>query len=148
MASVKAGARRGESSRGGRGRGRGGGDRKKGIFSAEDLAACHVVDRDYPKDEYWALTDLQRQKLYMIRNPGKALGTGPTRQTRRGGRRRTDNASIASTNTSGTKRSNDDRDEPEGGDDQRPLGYGRNRENPAVMGRQSTSKTQKIDADK
>ncbi len=151
VASVRAGARRTDTScagRGGRGRGRGAGDRKKGIFTAEELAACKVDDLDYPDDEYWALTDLQRQKLYMIRNPNKPLGTGPTRQNRRGGRRRTDNASIASTNTSGTKRSNEDSRDDQGGDDQSPSEYGRNRGNPAVAGRQSTSKTQKTDADK
>ena len=148
VASVRAGARRNDTSRARRGRGRGGGDRKKGIFSAEELAACKVVDRDYSNDEYWALTDLQRQKLYMIRNPDKPLGTGPTRQSRRGGRRRNDTASVASTNTSGTKRSNEDpgNDSREGDHD--PPEYGRNRNNPAVMGRQSASKTQKTDADK
>ena len=148
VASVRAGARRNDTSRARRGRGRGGGDRKKGIFSAEELAACKVVDRDYSNDEYWALTDLQRQKLYMIRNPDKPLGTGPTRQSRKGGRRRNDTASVASTNTSGTKRSNDDpgNDSREGDHD--PPEYGRNRNNPAVMGRQSATKTQKTDADK
>ena len=85
----------------------------------------------------------------MIRNPGKRLGTGPTRQTHRGGRGRTDNASIASTNTSGTKRSNEDSgNDPGEKDDQSPPEYGRNRGNPAIMGRQSASKTQKVDADK
>ena len=85
----------------------------------------------------------------MIRNPDKPLGTGPTRQSRRGGHRRNDTASVASTNTSGTKRSNEDpgNDSREGGDHDPPE-YGRNRNNPAVMGRQSASKTQKTDADK
>jgi len=120
----------------------------KGIFSAEELAACHVVDRKYPPDEYWALTDLQRQKLYMLRNPNKTLGSGPTRQTRRrGGRKQGDSVSVASTNTSGTKRSNEDRDAAQEGNETSPPSYGRNRDNPAVLGRQVPSKARKTDAD-
>ena len=148
VASVRAAGTRRNDSRGGRGRGSGGGDRMKGIFSAEELAACHVVDRKYPPDEYWALTDLQRQKLYMLRNPNKTLGSGPTRQTRRrGGRKQGDSVSVASTNTSGTKRSNEDRDAAQEGDETSPPSYGRNRDNPAVLGRQVPSKARKTDAD-
>ena len=144
VASVRAGNQR----TGGRGRGRGGDDRKKGIFSQKELDACKVENRDYSTEEYKKLTDLQRQKLYLLRNPGTVLGTGPTRQSRRGGRGRTDTASVASTNTSGTKRSGDDtHDEPEGGDDPSSSGSGRNRNNPAVYGRQGVPKAQKLDND-
>ena len=142
VASVRGGNQR----TGGRGRGRGGDDRKKGIFSQKELDACKVENRDYSTEEYKKLTDLQRQKLYLLRNPGIVLGTGPTRQSRRGGRGRTDTASVASTNTSGTKRSGDDtHDEPEGGDDPSSSGSGRNRNNPAVYGRQGVPKAQKLD---
>ena len=142
VASVRAGNQR----TGGRGRGRGGDDRKRGIFSQKELDACKVENRDYSTEEYKKLTDLQRQKLYLLRNPGTVLGTGPTRQSRRGGRGRTDTASVASTNTSGTKRSGDDtQDEPEGGDDPSSSGSGRNRNNPAVYGRQGVPKAQKLD---
>ena len=142
VASVRGGNQR----TGGRGRGRGGDDRKKGIFSQKELDACKVENRDYSTEEYKKLTDLQRQKLYLLRNPGTVLGTGPTRQSRRGGRGRTDTASVASTNTSGTKRSGDDtHDEPEGGDDPSSSGSGRNRNNPAVYGRQGVPKAQKLD---
>ena len=142
VASVRGGNQR----TGGRGRGRGGDDRKKGIFSQKELDACKVENRDYSTEEYKKLTDLQRQKLYLLRNPGTVLGTGPTRQSRRGGRGRTDTASVASTNTSGTKRSGDDtHDEPEGGDDPSSPGSGRNRNNPAVYGRQGVPKAQKLD---
>ena len=144
VASVRGGNQR----TGGRGRGRGGDDRKKGIFSQKELDACKVENRDYSTEEYKKLTDLQRQKLYLLRNPGTVLGTGPTRQSRRGGRGRTDTASVASTNTSGTKRSGDDtHDEPEGGDDPSSSGSGRNRNNPAVYGRQGVPKAQKLDND-
>ncbi len=91
-----------------------------------ELDACKVENRDYSTEEYRKLTDLQRQKLYLLRNPGTVLGTGPTRQSRRGGRGRTDTASVASTNTSGTKRSEDDsHNEFEGGDDPSSPGSGR-----------------------
>ncbi len=144
VASVKAGKQRSSMSRSGRGRGQGGGDRKRGIFSPEELAACKVENRDYSTEEYQKVTDLQRQKLY----PGAVLGTGPTRQIRRGGHGRNDNASIASTNTSGTKRLGDDiREVPEEGDDQNSSGWGRNCTNPAVMGRQGVTKAQKLDAE-
>ena len=76
------------------------------------------------------------------------LGTGPTRQTCQGGHGRNDNASIASTNTSGTKRSGDViREVPEEGDDQNSFGGGRNCGNPAVMGRQGVPKAQKLNAE-
>jgi hypothetical protein len=144
VASVRGGNQR----TGGRGRGRGGDDRRKGVFSQKELDACKVENRDYSTEEYKKLTDLQRQKLYLLRNPGTVLGTGPTRQSRRGGRGRTDTASVASTNTSGTKRSGDDtHDEHEGGDDPSSSGSGRNRNNPAVYGRQGVPKAQKLDND-
>ena len=148
VASVKAGKQCSSMSRGGRGRGRDGGDRMRGIFSPKELAACKVENRDYSTEENQKLTDLQRQKLYLICNPGAVLGTGPTRQTRQGGHGRNDNASIASTNTSGTKRSGDViREVPEEGDDQNSFGGGRNCGNPAVMGRQGVPKAQKLNAE-
>jgi hypothetical protein len=143
VSSLRAGRRSGGPSSGGRGRGRGGGDRSRGIFSAEELAACKVTDHYYSKEEYNKLTPLQQQKLYQMRHPDKPLGTGSTRQSRRGGHN--DSASIASTNTSGTKRTNDDsRGDTEGGDNQDQNNWGRNRDMSPVAGHQRT-KVQKID---
>ena len=137
------GGRSGGSRTGDRGRGRGGGNRSKGIFSAEELAACKVANRDYSPEEYKKLTPLQKQKLYQLRNPGKQLGTGPSRQSRRGG---TDGATVASTNTSGAKRANNDsRGDTDGDDDQ--TAKSRNRDMSPVAGRQRTgsAKAQKMD---
>ena len=137
------GGRSGGSRTGDRGRGRGGGNRSKGIFSAEELAACKVANRDYSNEEYKKLTPLQKQKLYQLRNPDKQLGTGPSRQSRRGG---TDGATVASTNTSGAKRANNDsRGDTDGDDDQ--TAKSRNRDMSPVAGRQRTgsAKAQKMD---
>jgi hypothetical protein len=144
LSSVRSGGRSGGSHTGDRGRGRGGGNRSKGIFSAEELAACKVVNRDYSNEEYKKLTPLQKQKLYQLRNPDKQLGTGPSRQSGRGGT--TDGATVASTNTSGAKRANNDsRGDTEGGDNQTTRS--RNRDMSLVAGRQRTgsAKVQKMD---
>ena len=132
----------------GRGHGCGGGDRSKGIFSAEELATCKVVDHDYSTEEYKKLTPLQKQKFYQLHNPDKQLGTGPTRQSCRGGH--SDSASIASTNTSGMKRNKDgSRGNTEGGDDQNQNNWGHNHDMSSVAGRQciGSAKAQKMDKD-
>ncbi len=144
MSSVQSGGRSDGSRTGDRGRGRGGGNRSKGIFSAEELTACKVVNHDYSNEEYKKLTPLQKQKLYQLRNPDKQLGTGPSRQSCRGGT--TDGATVASTNTSGAKRANDDsRGDNEGGDVQ--TNRSRNHDMSPVAGRQRTgnAKAQKMD---
>jgi hypothetical protein len=146
VSSVRAGQCSGGSRNGDHGRGCGRGDRSKGIFSAEELATCKVVNRDYSTKEYKKLTPLQKQKLYQLHNPDKQLGTGPTRQSRRGGHN--DSASIASTNTSGMKCNKDDsRRDTEGENDQNQNSWGRNRDMSPVAGRQRTgsAKAQKMD---
>ena len=130
------------SERGGHGRGRG--DRRKGIFSEEELASCKVELREYSDEEYKRLTPLEKQKLHKLRYPDRELGTGPTRHRDRS--RRGDRATIAETSASGTKRAKDPSTE-EGDHDGQDIQYGRNRNNPAVEGRQIT-KSQKIDKKK
>jgi hypothetical protein len=39
----------------------------------------HIMPRDYTTDEYQKLTPAEKYKLWLLRNPGKILGTGPTR---------------------------------------------------------------------
>ena len=144
---MRAGRCSGRSRNGDCSHGRGGGERSKGIFSAEELATCKVVNRDYSTEEYNKLTPLQKQKLYQLRNPDKQLGTRPTRQSRRGGHN--DSAPIASTNTSGTKRNKDDsRGNTEGEDDQNQNSWGRNRDMSPVVGRQHTGSGKALKMDK
>ena len=85
VSSLRGGRCSGGPRGGGRGHGRGGGDRSSGVFSEEELAACKVVNRHYSKEEYNKLTPLHKQKLFTLRNPGRKLGTGPTRQSRGSG---------------------------------------------------------------
>ena len=98
-----------------------------------------IRDSDYSKKEYKALTPIQKMKLWMLRNPGKTPGQGPTRQDK--GER----ASVASTSTASTgKRNRDDEaDAPpeDPGDDDDKSGWGRNRGNAAVSGRQRKTET-------
>jgi hypothetical protein len=144
LSSVRSGGRSGGSRTGDRGRGRGGWNRSKGIFSAKELAACKVANRDYFNEEYKKLTPLQKQKLYQLRYPDKQLGTDPSRQSHRGGT--TDGATVASTNTSEAKRANNDsRGDTEGEDNQTIKS--RNRDMSTVAGCQRTgsAKAQKMD---
>ena len=144
LSSVQSGGRSSGSRTGDCGRGRGGGNRSNGIFSAEELAACKVVNRDYSNEEYKKLTPLQKQKLYQLCNPDKQLGIGPSCQSRRGGT--TDGATVASTNTSGAKHANNDsRGDTKGGDNQTTRS--RNRDMSPVAGHQRTgsAKAQKMD---
>ena len=90
------------------------------------------------------MTPLQKQKLHKLRYPDKELGTGPNHHTRDSGRR--GDRAIASTSSVGTKRANDSSPE-EADPDAQDNTWGRNRENPAVAGRQA-SKSQKIDKEK
>lgn len=117
VASFQAGRRSSSTPHRG-GRGRGGPDRKKNLPSQKEVDACtHIVDKDYPKEQYNAFTPAEKQRLYQLRNPDKEPGTGPTSRDRR--RRGTGTASIASTSSSGTKRTADDsHEEPpaDGGD--------------------------------
>ncbi len=134
------------SLRGGRRSGgpRGGGDRSSGVFSEEELAACKVINRHYSKVEYNKLTPLQQQKLYQLRHTDQKLGTGPTRQSCRGGT--SDSASIASTNTSAKRTHEDSCGDTEEGDDQDQTTWGHNCDMSPVAGRQRTKqKTNKKD---
>ena len=78
------------------------------------------------------MTPVEKMKLWQLRNPDKTPGQGPARVT-------SDKASVASTSTASTgKRSREDdvdapMDEPE---EQGSPGWGRNRLNPGVSGRQ------------
>ena len=100
VSSFRAGRRSGTPCRSGGGRGQGGGDRKKNlIISKAELDACTIKNRDYPTEEYNRLTPVQKQKLWMLRNPDQTPGTGPTRH-RHG-------SSIASASSTGTKRAAD-----------------------------------------
>ena len=144
VSSLRGGRRSGGPRGGGPGRGRGGGDRSSGLFSEEELTACKIVNRHYSKKEYDKLTPLQQQKLYQLRHPDQKLGTGPTRQSRKGGT--SDSASIASTNTSSKRTHEDSRTDTEGGGDQDQTTWGRNRDMSPVAGRQrNKQKTDKKD---
>ena len=139
VATVRSGQRGSAPGRGAGGRGGGNGDRARGVFTKAELDACQVANRDYSKKEYKALTSIQKMKLWMLRNPGKTPGQGPTRQDK--GKR----ASVASTSTASTgKRNRDDEAEasPEdpGIEGENP-GWGRNRGNTAVSKRQRRTET-------
>ncbi len=104
------------------------------MFSQAELDACHIVNKDYSKKEYKKLTPLQKMKLWILRNPGKTPGQGPTRQDKG------DRASVESTSTASTgKRAREDNDDDamnDAGGDQDGSSWGRNRDNPALGGRQ------------
>jgi hypothetical protein len=141
VSSFRAGRRSGTPRRSGGGRGQGGGDRKKNLISKSELDACTVENKDYTTEEYNRLTPVQKQKLWMLRNPDQTPGTGPTRH-RRG-------TSIASASSTGTKRSADASQEGDTANDDVKWGRDRsgNRDNQAVAGRQHTSKSQKTGND-
>ena len=114
--------------------GQGNNSRSRGVFTKEELDGCHVANKDYSKTEYKTLTPLQKMKLWILRNPGKTPGQGPTRKDNN------ERSSVASTSTSSTgkrPRGPDDMADDEDGDGQ-DIPYGRNRNNPAVAGRQGT----------
>ena len=142
VASMRAGRRAGTPRRSGGGRGQGGGDCKKNLPSKAELDACTIDNRDYTNEEYKRLTPVQKQKLWMLCNPDQTPGTGPTRH-RRG-------SSIASTSSTGTKRSADASQEGDTANDDIKWGRDRtgNRDNQAVAGRQHISKSQKTSNDK
>ena len=105
------------------------------MFTKEELDGCHIVNKDYSKKEYKKLTPLQKMKLWILRNPGKTPGQGPTRKDNN------ERSSVASTSTASTgKRSceaDDDMGDEEDGEAQgNNPSWGRNRDNPAVAGRQ------------
>ena len=79
------------------------------------------------------MTPVEKMKLWQLRNPDKTPGQGPARST-------SDRASVASTSTASTgKRSReDDVDAPmdDPGEEQGSPGWGRNRGNAGVSGRQ------------
>jgi hypothetical protein len=118
----------------------GGGDRKKNLPSKEALDACTIVNKDYSNEEYARLTPTEKHKLWMLRNPGKTPGTGPTRQSR--------GTSIASASSTGTKRVADASHEGDTTNTDNPWGRDctGNRDNKAVAGRQH-AKSQKIGND-
>jgi hypothetical protein len=127
--------------------GRGGGDRshqqghghgpqtsdacQKGLVpQAEIDKQTHITLRYYSNDKFNRLTPTEKQKLWQLKNPGKTLGTGPTRHDR--------NSTVASTSITSSgcmgkcqvEDSAIKSDQP--ADDQK---WGRNQENPA-LGRQ------------
>ncbi len=85
------------------------------------------------------MTPIQKMKLWMLWNPGKTPGQGPTRQDK--GER----ASVASTSTASTRKRNrdDEADAPpeDPGNDDENSGWGRNRGNAAISGRQRKTET-------
>jgi hypothetical protein len=128
-----------------RSRSRGDGDRRgRGVFSKAELDACHVVDKDYTDDEYKKLTAVQKQKLWVMRNKDKEPGTGPAR------RLTTRSVAAASTSSSSKKRDRSTKDmsdisdgesvdDTESKSSSKKWGRDRNRDNPAVAGRQPSS---------
>jgi hypothetical protein len=127
----------------------GGGRRERGVFSKTELDACHVVDKEYSNDEYKRLTALQRQKLWMLRNGGAEPGTGPPR-------RRPVRSVAATSATSPSGSVSKKRDRPSDLSDMSDIDdaadtashassvkWGRNRDNPAVAGRQPSSSSLK-----
>ena len=114
------------------------------MFTKAELDACHVVDKEYPDDEYKRLTTVQKQKLWVMRNKDREPGTGPTR--------RSTARSVAATTTSSSSKKRDrstkdmsDISDGESVDDtaskssSKKWGRDRNRDNPAVAGRQPSS---------
>jgi hypothetical protein len=135
IATVRAGRRTGTQQRSSNGQGQGNNARSRGVFTKEELDGCHIVNKDYSKKEYKKLTSLQKMKLWILRNPGKTPGEGPTRKDNR------DRSSVASTSTASTgkrtREADDDMDAEEDGEAQgNNPSWGRNRDNPAVAGRQ------------
>jgi hypothetical protein len=130
VSSVRGGQQNSTARRSGRGRGPTK-TRSQGVYSKAELNACVAEDRKYSADEYKRLTPLQQQKLWILRNPGKTPGQGPTRQEK-------DKASVASTSTSTGKRSHEDDTDNHGdapsSDNDRNPGWGWNRSNPAIKG--------------
>ena len=138
---MRAGKRAGAPRCSGSGRSQGGGDHKKNLPGKEELDACTIVNKDYSKEEYACLTPIEKLKLWMIRNPGKTPGTGPTRQSR---------ASIASASSTGTKRTADASHEGDTANNDNHWGHADcsgNRNNLGIAGLQH-AKSQKIDTDK
>ena len=83
----RGGAGRGQDRGRGAGRGRGPRDpdaRRLGLADQRDVDSCVVENRDYSKAEYDQLTRAQRQKLWQMRYPDRAPGTGPSRAGGRG----------------------------------------------------------------
>jgi hypothetical protein len=113
------------------------------VFTKAELDACHVVDKEYSDDEYKRLTAVQKQKLWVMRNKDKEPGTGPARRSP------ARSVAAASTASSSNKcdRTNDmsDISDSKSVDDtaskssKKKWGRDRNRDNPAVAGRQPSS---------
>ena len=129
-----------------RSRSRGNSDRRgRGVFTKAELDACHVVDKEYSDDEYRRLTAVQKQKLWVMRNKDKEPGSGPSRRTPA----RSVAAASTSTGSSAKKRDRSmdmsDVSDGESVDDNaskassKKWGRDRNRDNPAVAGRQPSS---------
>ncbi len=126
-------------------RSRGDGDRRgRGVFTKAELDACHVVDKEYSDDEYKRLTAVQKQKLRVMRNNDREPGTGPARRST------ARSVAAASTSSSTKKRvcSTKDMSDISNGESvddtaskssSKKWGRDRNRDNPAVAGRQPSS---------
>jgi hypothetical protein len=111
------------------------------VFTKAELDACHVVDKEYSDDEYRKLTAVQKQKLWVMRNKYKEPGTGPARRSS------ARSVAAASTSTGSSKKRDRSKDmsdisDGESVDDNatktsgKKWGRDRNRDNPAVAGRQ------------
>jgi hypothetical protein len=118
--------------------------RSRGVFTKAELDACHVVNKEYSDDEYRKLTAVQKQKLWVMRNKDKELGTGPARRSS------TRAIAAASTSIGSSKKRDRSKDmsdisDGESVDDNaskassKKWGHDRNRDNPAVAGRQPSS---------
>jgi hypothetical protein len=114
------------------------------VFRKTELDACHVIDKEYTDDEYKKLTAVQKQKLWVMRNKDKEPGTGPARRST------ARSVAAASTSSSSKKRDRSTNDmsdisDGESVDDttskssSKKWGRDRNRDNPAVAGRQPPS---------
>ncbi len=110
------------------------------MFSEAELNACHVIDKEYSDEEYRKLTAVQKQKLWVMRNKDKKPSTGPTCRSS------AHSVAAASTATGSKKRDHShdmsDISDSESVDDKaskassKKWGRDRNRDNPAIAGRQ------------
>ena len=123
--------------------------RSEGVYTQAELDACRVDNKKYSGEEYKRLTPLQKQKLWLVRNPGKTPGQGPSRLFPSNPNRDPDRSSstissTGSTPSAGSKRTRDDHaNDQEMPDADKKGDWGRNRNNPAIQGRQR--KTEEID---
>ncbi len=112
-----------------------------GGSSKAKLDACTVENKEYADEEYRHLIPAQKHNLWMLHNPNQTPGTGPTRHSH--------GSSIASTSSTGTKRTADASHDGDTSETDNPWGkdHSGNRVNKAVAGRQHVTKSQKTGND-